>query len=143
MRMCSTCKFSKDDDCFAFKNKAKGTRNSVCKECQNKYAVNNYNQNKEYYLAKAKKNSKIMYDRNREFIDKLKSEKGCLYCEENDPCCLDFHHTSDDKEFSISNKLKTLKTEKLEKEILKCEVVCSNCHRKLHAGKELSIRREI
>lgn len=44
---------------------------------------------------------------------------------------LDFHHTSpDEKEGSISNLVDS--PNKLEKELEKCIVLCSNCHRDLH-----------
>ena len=63
----------------------------------------------------------------------MKSEKGCLACKENDPCCLDFHHL-EDKNFSIGYAIaERFKWEKIENEIKKCVVLCSNCHRKLHA----------
>lgn len=37
-----------------------------------------------------------------------------------------------DKEFNISNEIRNLSIENLKKEINKCVVLCSNCHRKLH-----------
>jgi predicted HNH restriction endonuclease len=67
---------------------------------------------------------------------------GCLYCAEKDPCCLDFHHQSNDKKYSISNKLADKTWTALLEEIKKCIVVCANCHRKLHAGK-ISIKINI
>lgn len=37
-----------------------------------------------------------------------------------------------EKEFNISNEIRNLSIENLKKEINKCVVLCSNCHRKLH-----------
>lgn len=66
-------------------------------------------------------------------IDKIKSEKGCHKCDENDPVCLDFHHKNEDKEFNIGNALNGRKAlNKVRKEIQKCIILCANCHRKLH-----------
>ena len=49
------------------------------------------------------------------------------------PCIYDFHHPdSDDKEFTISEK--DYSFEKLKKEADKTMLVCSNCHRRIHAG---------
>ena len=45
---------------------------------------------------------------------------------------LEFHHTGD-KEFGISNG-NTKSWEKIKKEIDGCLLLCSNCHRELHAG---------
>lgn len=61
----------------------------------------------------------------------IKSSHGCLRCGESDPCSLDFHHISD-KSFELS-KGKKISQSRLDSEISKCVVLCSNCHRKLHA----------
>lgn len=47
---------------------------------------------------------------------------------------LDFHHINpDDKEFSISSAISNpLAWNKLIKEVEKCVLLCSNCHRELH-----------
>lgn len=71
-------------------------------------------------------------------INALKASQGCLLCNEIDPCCLDFHHKDrTTKTFTVSQGLcgKTYGREKLYKEIEKCIILCSNCHRKIHAGK--------
>ncbi len=47
---------------------------------------------------------------------------------------LEFHHLSEDKDFGISDKGYTRSWEKVKKEIDKCILVCSNCHRELHIG---------
>lgn len=61
---------------------------------------------------------------------------GCKICGEKEPCCLDFHHNNPaEKEFilGIANSC-TKSMESLEREAAKCTVLCSNCHRKFHAG---------
>lgn len=46
---------------------------------------------------------------------------------------LEFHHIdASSKEFSISGKSSSF--EKLKKEVDKCILVCSNCHKEIHAG---------
>ena len=46
---------------------------------------------------------------------------------------LDFHHLNPkEKDFSISNTNRSF--EKMKSEIDKCIMVCSNCHREIHAG---------
>ena len=45
---------------------------------------------------------------------------------------LEFHHTSpNEKDFTISTYT-TLGWEKLKKELDKCELRCSNCHKEIH-----------
>ena len=64
------------------------------------------------------------------YIQEYKSKHGCFDCKENYPYwILEFDHLSD-KKFTIA-KYKNYSTslEKIKKEIEKCEVVCSNCHK--------------
>ena len=48
---------------------------------------------------------------------------------------LDFHHLDpSQKEFGISMDGITRSWERVQKELDKCVLVCSNCHREIHAG---------
>lgn len=48
---------------------------------------------------------------------------------------LEFHHINpDEKDFGISVKGYTISWENNKKELDKCVLVCSNCHREIHAG---------
>jgi len=53
-------------------------------------------------------------------------------------CCqaaLDFHHLdASSKEFGISMDRITRSWERVQKELDKCVLACSNCHREIHAG---------
>lgn len=63
----------------------------------------------------------------RDLIDKYK-EVPCTDCGNTFPtCCMDFDHKYD-KKFNIATGL-CRSDESLLKEIDKCDVVCSNCHR--------------
>ena len=70
----------------------------------------------------------------RKWLDTYRSTLMCSRCGENHPACLDFHHKDEKtKEFSIAivkgwgyGKARMLR------EIEKCVVLCSNCHRKTH-----------
>ena len=68
----------------------------------------------------------------------------CAKCDENHPGVLDFHHTDPStKEHSISFMLaKKYSKESIFKEVGKCEVLCSNCHRKHHYKELLERRKE-
>ena len=63
-----------------------------------------------------------------------KADKGCATCGERHPACLDFHHRDPStKEFNIASKSAMEHSlARLMKEIHKCVLLCSNCHRKLH-----------
>jgi hypothetical protein len=70
----------------------------------------------------------------REDINKYKHDVGCNRCDEDDPICLEFHHLEPDNKIdTIANMIKfNYSYEEIFNEINKCEVLCSNCHRKEH-----------
>lgn len=101
----------------------------VSKEKQAAYQRAHYQRRKAYYKAAAAANIK----KAQLFVTNYKVEKGCATCGERHPACLDFHHIGDDKEAGIAKAARSgWGLERLKAEIAKCEVLCSNCHRKLH-----------
>lgn len=59
----------------------------------------------------------------------------CQRCSWNgDIAGFDFHHTSGDKEFNIGN-VANRSWMAISKELLKCELLCRNCHSIEHTGK--------
>jgi hypothetical protein len=58
----------------------------------------------------------------------------CIECGETHPACLDFHHRDPAaKEGTVARLVaKNVKLERVKAEIEKCDVLCANCHRKLH-----------
>lgn len=73
-------------------------------------------------------------ERNRALYDDYKRTLSCVLCGESEPCCLDFHHKDpSQKEYSISSAPRHKSFKKIMIEIEKCVVLCSNCHRKVHA----------
>lgn len=75
-------------------------------------------------------------DRRRAMVSIVSLHYGCRNpnCEMTHytPEILDFHHIGKDKEFMVSQSLQyTLP--KLAAEMNKCVVLCSNCHKQLHA----------
>lgn len=68
----------------------------------------------------------------------------CKICKEGNLFKLTFHHiNTDDKEFGY-NKFSSYRWSKLKKELDKCNVLCQNCHRKIHYDNSISYdkRRE-
>ena len=135
-KKCSVCQEEKTESCFGFKNKKLGKLQSRCKECQAEYHKKHYQLNKQRYLDKTKIRNKKYKKENKDFINQYKSSKGCQYCKEKTAVCLDFHHKDQTlKEANISRMKNSSHSKKtILQEMSKCIVVCSNCHRKLHAG---------
>src|SRR5271169_5563243 len=71
------------------------------------------------------------------WLQELKSTLKCARCPENHVAVLDFHHRDPNiKELQLSRVANRLWSyEKIRQEITKCEVLCSNCHRKEHHSK--------
>lgn len=73
--------------------------------------------------------------RKKEILEIIRSIKiKCLRCDENHPVALDFHHRDpSNKLFEISKMISAgYSVERIKEEIQKCDVLCSNCHRKEH-----------
>lgn len=95
---------------------------------------------KEYMRKWYRKNKAkhISYVRNREkkiknWLKEYKKSLQCEECGENHPACLDFHHINPkEKRFAIGRISDYLCMNRLQDEIAKCRVLCSNCHRKKH-----------
>jgi hypothetical protein len=132
-KVCGTCKIEKDTSCFSFRNKEKQTTVSICKECNKLYQKKHFQENKEYYKKKARNTKR----KSRELLNEYKITLKCSRCPENDICCLDFHHLNpDEKEKSIAAAVSSgWSFKRLQLELNKCIVLCSNCHRKEHAAR--------
>lgn len=140
-KFCNSCGVVKSIDCFnPAKYEPKGRyefpahkgRHSKCKECCSK-SHKVYHQREDRI---AKRNA--IWERNRTFANNKKAG-GCIRCSEADLSCLEFHHLDKDSKENDIGKMIYLMTpdimERLEQEIAKCVVLCSNCHNKLHAGR--------
>ena len=89
-----------------------------------------YNRHKEHAkIKKAKRREEISA-----WYREYKATLACTHCGEKHPACLDSHHRDPgEKEFRISAfGYMGWSKERILAEIAKCDVLCANCHRKLH-----------
>jgi lysyl-tRNA synthetase class I len=64
------------------------------------------------------------------YIQELKSKTPCMDCKINYPYyVMDFDHVRGRKHKNVMELIPTLSKKKIDEEISKCEIVCSNCHR--------------
>ncbi len=64
------------------------------------------------------------------YIQELKSSTPCLDCKISYPYyMMDFDHVRGTKHANVAELINTLSKKKIDLEIAKCEIVCSNCHR--------------
>jgi hypothetical protein len=84
---------------------------------------------------KAKEATRRFQERNTKIFKEWKDKQHCLFCKEDTPCVLDFHHLDPkEKDYQIGSMAPNLSWKSLKRELDKCVILCSNCHRKLHAG---------
>ncbi len=69
----------------------------------------------------------------RDYIKNYKKNKSCVLCGwKEHPEVLQFHHIKE-KEIDLSKAAKwNMSKERIDKEILKCMLVCPNCHMWIH-----------
>lgn len=93
-------------------------------------------QNHEQYLRGIKKSNARRKAALQDYLANIKAESACIKCGEDANCCLDFHHRdSTKKSFGISSgPSRKVSIQTFQKEIDKCDILCSNCHKKVHAG---------
>lgn len=134
-QVCSTCGEEKPPDAFPFRNKGKGIRHKICKQCHSDYRRRHYLENRTTYLRKAKRwNAENRHKRRvtvRRYIIEYLMNNPCVDCGEADPVVLEFDHVRGEKQANVSELVMTYASlETVKAEIAKCEVRCANCHRR-------------
>ena len=112
-KICSRCK--RELPLTQFYSRGNGKLRSECKECH-----------KEYVKSK--------YQERKGAIGEVKASIGCAKCGDTRSYVLDFHHKdSSIKDANIARMTSNKnRLEDIQKEIDKCVVLCSNCHREFH-----------
>ncbi len=136
MKVCTVCKIEKDDDCFNWKNKALSKRQSSCRQCT-KEQVDGSRKNPDGSIKKKYTYPKQVRARKRiirKWFNEKKSTLSCISCGFSHPAALDFHHKlPSDKYLDVSKMVERgFAYDRIEAEIAKCDVLCSNCHRIQH-----------
>jgi hypothetical protein len=128
-KRCSKCGVEKEVDQFASNRSKADGLNWQCRACQSAYHRAHYIKNKDKYIQNSK-------DRKGRLLAWIRSNRAkCKECGEDHPAVLDFHHRdASKKNMNIMTAVARtgLSKEKIKAEIEKCDVLCSNCHRKLH-----------
>jgi hypothetical protein len=129
-KICTKCEEEKSLDEFQFKNKEKGTKKSQCKSCIKEYRLKYYSENREEAIEYSKISSKERRVRNGQYVWNYLLEHPCIDCGEEDPIVLEFDHRDGvEKVMSVSMTiLNGWSINRIQSEINKCDVRCSNCH---------------
>lgn len=127
---CSRTNLTNDD--FYWKDKNRTMQQSHCKKCSQQYSQRHFRMNRDHLLGIIKKHKKINQKKAKKYINSIKNKIGvCLDCGIKYPLYVyDFDHVHGKKEYDVSTMPKRgCSINLIAKEIAKCEIVCSNCHR--------------
>ena len=98
------------------------------KEYHKEYHKKWYIKNKEKRCEQIKNREKLI----RKMFQEYKSKLSCCKCEENESVALDFHHVGEKTDILSVMVHDGFSWERIQEEIKKCIVLCSNCHRIEH-----------
>lgn len=136
MRICTKCGVEKLPSEFFVKDKHTGRLHAQCKDCykehRKKYYSEHYYKYHDAYLARAKNyRTKIKTEYREKMLEYL-SSKSCVDCGEADIVVLELDHIDPTtKSFSISQAVRLgRRWDEVLEEIKKCQVLCSNCHKR-------------
>lgn len=128
MKICPKCETEKEDIEFYESKTQHDKLQTYCIICSNKRRSKYYLEHRDREIEK-----RILREKkNLEWYQGYKKTLKCSNCPESRWYTLDFHHTGDDKEYNIGAMARKVSLETLQKEIDKCIVLCSNCHREHH-----------
>ncbi len=107
--------------------KAKRPNSKSCPICSRwfKYTKNN--------ICSSCRTSLLRYQQRKQAYEILGNQ--CKKCGENDADVLTCHHRNpDEKSFELSTAWGSIAWELIERELSKCDLLCANCHLKIHAN---------
>lgn len=131
MRVCSKCGISKDNHEFYFRKRGprSGKYYEKCKDCMKQRGRKYYHDNKDRQLRLALIRRRKSYYIKRDYVNKVK-DVPCADCGQKYPFyVMDFDHRDGSDKLGHVAHMLSHSIKYLEKEIQKCDIVCSNCHR--------------
>ena len=113
-----------------------GTRQSWCRRCRSEYMRERGDVHRQQTYAARRKRR----DTARAYVVELRAASDCADCHIADPVVLEFDHVKPKR-----NNVSDLVTHgysiaAIAREIMACEVVCANCHRRRTAQRRASLR---
>jgi 5-methylcytosine-specific restriction endonuclease McrA len=130
-RICSQCKEEKNltSDFFNYKDKANKKFRTDCKVCQNAKQNGCYKKKADYYKKVNKEYRSVLKEQNQKLLWDFLLKNPCVNCGETNPVVLELDHLRD-KKYNIGDIIFCHTWESVQEEIEKCQVLCSNCHKK-------------
>jgi hypothetical protein len=127
-KRCSTCQLVRDVTNFNVRSAAADGLQSRCRECSRNWYV----ENKGEHIAKVRARTRRIRKDYQERLGAYLLDHPCVDCGETDVRVLDFDH--EDPSLKLESVCKLVDWcfawDRIEAEIAKCSVRCSNCHRR-------------
>ncbi len=130
MKKCTMCQEDKELTEFFIRSSRLGRLHSCCKDCKREIDRKAYSENKHDRKQRIRDVAKALHEWSKEFINRVRRRSKCEKCGEDRFYVLDFHHVTG-KIKSIS-QMNAHSINSIKKEMRKCKVLCSNCHREEH-----------
>lgn len=128
-KQCGSCGNYKDDYEFNYRNKLLGLRSSRCRTCDNEYSRQHYQEHRTEHIENSKRSRPQSTANARDFVNHYLAERRCQDCGNYDPQVLTFDHVRGKKKMNISDMIvRGYSVSAIAEEIVKCDVVCANCH---------------
>lgn len=131
-KLCTKCKKDLPITKFSKDNRRKSGLQNNCKNCRHIQYKSWCASNKEYTNKYRREQKRLRYL----YLLTYLSKHGCVDCGETDPIVLEFDHVKGKKISELSRMAHSRRPiDIIQKEIEKCEIRCSNCH-KIKTAKE-------
>jgi hypothetical protein len=127
-KKCCKCDEILNVDKFHSNKKKKDGLQTFCKSCSKAYSKQRYSDKTPEYKLRNQKQRLFI----KKWIYNYLTDKHCIDCGEKEICCLDFDRRDpNEKSFSMTEASQHKKSmAAVIAEISKCDIRCSNCHRK-------------
>jgi hypothetical protein len=130
VRECTLCREILGLECFGFKYRNRGVRQSRCRACCRSLSRLHYERDRGTYKARAALSKAQTQARNRQLLTQHLAGRACADCGVSDLPVLEFDHR-EAKRNDVSNLIsRSASWALILREIAKCDLVCANCHRR-------------
>lgn len=130
-KVCARCATVKPASEFPTRRSKTYSPSAYCYPCQREYSKDHYRRNKEKHNARRLRHCNEYRARNRRLIAEYLAIHHCVDCGEEDPVVLEFDHVRGTKRWEVSRFVGAgWAWSTVLEELAKCEVRCTNCHRR-------------
>lgn len=137
-KQCTRCNQIKPISEFNKNKTKKDGHHNLCRVCSNINSKTYYNKNKEEHIKKVRIITAKTRKENQKKLFEYYSTHPCIDCGNQNPIVLELDHRDGVDKFKNISKLiaNAYSWDRIEEEILKCDVRCANCHR-IRTAKQL------